>query len=48
MAGQFSQLNPTLQEKYAIKLALALFMLRLCTADYTYDTVTFNYFAVAA
>ncbi|CAQ86283.1 Hypothetical protein PAU_04195 [Photorhabdus asymbiotica] len=37
-----------MQEKYAILLALALFMLRLCAANHTNDTVTLNDFAVAA
>ena len=43
-----SQLNPTLQEKYAKKSALALFMLRLGTANHTDDTITLNDFAVTA
>ena len=42
------QLNPTLQEKYAKKSALALFMLRLGTANHTDDTITLNDFAVTA
>lgn len=41
-------LNPTLQEKYAKKSALALFMLRLGTANHTDDTITLNDFAVTA
>jgi len=48
LAGQSSQLNPTLQEKYAKKSALALFMLRLGTANHTDDTITLNDFAVTA
>lgn len=40
--------NPTLQEKYAKKSALALFMLRLGTANHTDDTITLNDFAVTA
>jgi hypothetical protein len=37
-----------LQEKYAKKSALALFMLRLGTANHTDDTITLNDFAVTA
>lgn len=40
--------SATLQEKYAKKSALALFMLRLGTANHTDDTITLNDFAVTA
>lgn len=36
------------KEKYAKKSALALFMLRLGTANHTDDTITLNDFAVTA
>lgn len=40
--------STNLQEKYAKKSALALFMLRLGTANHTDDTITLNDFAVTA
>lgn len=46
--ANLASFNPTLQEKYAKKSALALFMLRLGTANHTDDTITLNDFAVTA